>query len=197
MAGINVRTVAVIVALALPAVACSDSSGPEGALRNQDAMEIFAELMFAVSMATMGSELGFGEQAASAALSGSGPFSSTVACDGGGSITVSGSSSDNINNSGTGTLTGSYTQTPNNCVVGISRGNVVVSGDPNLTGSWSASYSNGNPVGNMTYSWQGAYRYNGAVSGRCSMNITSSINMSTYSGSVSGTMCGQTINQSY
>jgi len=165
------RTSAVAV-LALFATGCSDSAGPESSLDQVVAMEVYAEVMSAVGEALAGAsfgrpETGMGDRIASAMDS----FTETVACAQGGSITVNLSYTNGVNQNGTGTFSGSFTETFSNCQLMISSGPVTVVGDPNLTGTFSEQMSNWNLVnGSLTFG--GGFRVTGSASGRCKVDLS-------------------------
>jgi hypothetical protein len=120
------------------------------------------------------------------------PLSSTVQCSGGGNISVSGDISGSLSNSGSGMADAKITVTPANC--GVSS--VTFSGEPNITLSSQFSFSDNNGqigvVFPITLSEGGGISFGPNASGTCQLNVTYSINSG--SCSVTGTVCGQSVN---
>jgi hypothetical protein len=189
------RVPVVLLALALPLAACSDDSSTDAqqaALAQQDALQILGELMAALYGGMSGSN-----GLAAASNGASDPFNDTAQCSAGGTISVTGNFTDNLDANGSGTSSGSFTETPNGCKVTTSHGQFTVNGDPNLTGSWSMQYANWSPVGDMTYTLKGGFKFAGPSTGSCAIDITSKTNTSTFTGTVTGKVCGQSVNQTF
>jgi hypothetical protein len=193
-----------LLATLLGAGACSDSTGPDGggaAIRQQEALAIFGELMAAISLAMAGG----GGAATGDGAPGVVPsatvnptsISQSAACSGGGTITITGTVNDNINDSGTGTTTFNWRQKPTGCRVTTASGQYTVDGDPDLSGDFKMSFSNWSPVGETTYTMKGGYRYAGSADGRCAVDVSYSMNTSTYQGRIRGSMCGISLDQQF
>jgi hypothetical protein len=192
-----------LLATLLGAGACSDSTGPDGgggAIRQQEALAIFGELMAAISLAMAGGGAAAGDVAPGvvpAATVNPTSISQSAACSGGGTITITGTVSDNINDSGTGTTTFNWRQKPTGCRVTTPSGQYTVDGDPDLSGDFKMSFSNWSPVGETTYTMKGGYRFAGSADGRCAVDVTYSLNTSTYQGRIRGSMCGISLDQQF
>ena len=120
------------------------------------------------------------------------PLSSTVQCSSGGNISVSGDISGSLSNSGSGMADAKITVTPANCAVS----SVTFSGEPNITLSSQFSFSDNNGqigiVFPIALSEGGGISFGPNPSGTCQLDVTYSINSG--SCSVTGTVCGQSVN---
>lgn len=188
-------------ALALVSVAslsaCSDSGpvGPEETtqLSSQESVVLFHELMSA-ALAAWGAA---GSGASSSAPAAPETFSHTTPCTNGGSVTVSGAFTDHVDSSGTGTISYSMTQTPSSCQVTTSSGNYTMSGDPNIAIAMSYPVSNWQPAGELSWTMKGGFRYSGEANGTCRVDMAYRMNPQTGHGSMEGSICGHSIDQSY
>ncbi len=118
------------------------------------------------------------------------PLSYTGPCSGGGTISVSGDISGTLDTSGDGSFGTQMTITPSNCSVSGTTFN----GDPDITIAGQISFASDNFVYPITFMEGGGIAYGPNPSGTCSVNVTYSITASTCS--VTGTVCGQSVNGS-
>ena len=117
---------------------------------------------------------------------------STVACSGGGTITITSDLSGTLGIGQTGQIDGSITTVPNNC--SVSGSNLVINGDPSIVFDSTIDLSGGQ-LTSMTATETGAISYGPDPTGVCQMNVTSTVNFGkTPSCTFSGTVCGQAIN---
>lgn len=177
--------------------ACSDS-GPVGRedtsqLSSQASVALFGELMSAAFSAWASAGTGASSTAPAAAET----FTHTAPCANGGSVTVSGTFTDNVNSSGNGTISYNMTQTPSSCQVTTSSGNFTMSGDPNVTIAMSYPVSNWQAAGELSWTMKGGFRYGGESTGSCRVDMTYRMNPQTARGSMSGSICGNRIDQSF
>jgi hypothetical protein len=118
------------------------------------------------------------------------PLSYTGPCSGAGTISVSGDISGTLDNSGDGSFGTQMTITPSNCSVSGTTFN----GNPDITIAGQIGLTNDNFVYPITFMEGGGISYGPNPSGTCSVNVTYSINAS--SCTVTGTVCGQSVNGS-
>ena len=122
----------------------------------------------------------------------------TSACAGGGYIHVVGSLSGNIDNNGSGMLLIGITETvlDYRCPEGF-----VVNGDPYISLAGTFSFLNGSPATTQTMSMGGGIKWTRSGSttiGNCQIQLTINFPTATSSGgSISGTMCGVQIHESF
>jgi hypothetical protein len=172
-------------------VACGggeSATGPKGdqlsaAEAQQVAIGLFAEVDSALS------RLGAVAPTAAARSLATQPtqtFSST--CTNGGTLNGSLTFTDGIDNQGTGSLTGSVDVTPNGCKVSTGTRLIAVGGSINFT--FSVTLTQGVQTGNFNFHFGGAFTWSG---GSCPMDYTVSVTPQGKE-TVSGTLCGQTIN---
>jgi hypothetical protein len=110
----------------------------------------------------------------------------------GGTISVSGDIDGTLNNSGSGSVSADITITPANCSVS----NLIVNGDPSISVGGQVSFTdNETPVFPITFTETGGISYGPNPSGSCQLHVTYTIN-SSLSCTVSGTVCGQSVNGS-
>lgn len=153
---------------------------------------------------------GSGPQQAPGAEAAAVPFTFTInesgSCDGGGTVSISGSASGNIDeNNGTGNLSYDYTVTPNGCQVTTESQRVfTITGDPNIKVSGDLELTE--TLFDFTFGYDGKFQWTeGTRSGACGVDVTATIEM-TFSGttgelisvtaSMQGTVCGYTVNRS-
>jgi hypothetical protein len=117
------------------------------------------------------------------------PISSTGPCPKGGTIAVAGDIQGTLNNSGSGSLGAQVTITPANCAVS----NVTFNGDPNISIAGQTNFTNMGPTFPITLMEGGGITFGPDPSGICQLNVTYSIN-SVSSCTVTGTVCGQSVN---
>lgn len=131
------------------------------------------------------------------------PFERTVshtqACEGSGTVAVSGSISGDIDETTqSGTLTLDIRADMNDCRVGTEEGQFVVNTTPDLRMQGDFSFENGQPSGNMSFTFTGSFAWasvEGDRSGSCSIDLSISVS-ATGQGTVTGTACGQNVSQS-
>jgi len=119
------------------------------------------------------------------------PLSYNGSCPGGGAISVSGDVSGTLNNSGSGSIDAQIMVTPANCAVS----SVTFNGNPDITIGGQITFTNAGPTFPMTFTEGGGISYGPNPSGSCQLNVTYSIN-SISSCTVTGTVCGQSVNGS-
>ncbi len=196
----------VIVAAAIAAPGCSDSTGP-GGLTPQASMEIATTLMFEVinigfsAMGgsfdpTLGAVLAADARRAAMASMVT-TISEAVPCDAGGTIVVEGTHTTDISDQGTGSVAFDLSQRPVNCVMATSYGSYTVNGSPALTIEGSLTTTSWN-LGVFTMAYGGGFSWNGpGGSGTCNMNLTYHFDYASYVFSGSGHICGHAVNYSY
>ncbi len=178
---------------------CSSSSNDSQPRINQAvSMEIFSYLMAELMFVGFESGLTLSDDIAHTAikqLNRSLPddYSATVNCSGGGSMSQTGSVTDNLTEEGTGTIETTIVQTISNCGISTSQGLFVVNGNPNLSSWGTMEVESWNPL-TFEFTFEGGYTWQGAnQSGECSMSITQSLDMQNPANfSMSGHMCGYT-----
>jgi len=110
----------------------------------------------------------------------------------GGTISVTGDINGSLSNSGAGSVTGQFTITPTNCSVST----LIINGDPSISVAGQITFtSNETPVFPVTLTETGGISYGPNPSGSCQVNATYTIN-SSLSCTVTGTVCGQSVNGS-
>jgi hypothetical protein len=170
-------------------VACgSDSTAPKSnALTpleaQQVAIAIFTEVSKALATVTFSAPAG---ASSSVAAMPTAPITSN--CTNGGTITGSYTFTNGLDNQGTGTVTGSMTITPNACKVSTGSRVIAVGGSINFT--YSLSYAKYAQAGNFTFHGGGGFTWDG---GSCPMDYTVTLTPQGKE-TVSGTLCGQSIN---
>jgi hypothetical protein len=110
----------------------------------------------------------------------------------GGTISVTGDINGSLSNTESGSVSGQFTITPANCSVS----NLVVNGDPSIDVSGQINFTAGiTPTFPIIFTETGGTSYGPNPSGSCQLNATYTINSLT-SCTVSGTVCGQSVNGS-
>jgi hypothetical protein len=118
----------------------------------------------------------------------------TIACGGGGTITITSDLSGTLGTSNSGQIDGTITAVPTNCSVAGS--NLVINGDPSVVFDNTIDISAGQLM-SMTATETGAISYGPDPAGVCQINVASTVTFGkTPSCTFTGTMCGQTINAS-
>jgi hypothetical protein len=123
---------------------------------------------------------------------------SIVDCSGGGTVSVTGSNTGDLDYSNTGSATISLVYTPTNC--SIQGTNLVTNASPGLAFAGSLFYFYGG-VSSFTVTETGSITYGPNPSGVCQTNLTIAANFegdaqhTTEACTLTGTACGQTINQ--
>lgn len=127
-------------------------------------------------------------------------ISHTQACPGGGDVSVSGTITGTIDSeTQTGTLSLDLREDMNDCVVGTEEGQFIVNTTPDLHMQGDFGFEGGQPAESLTFSFTGSFAWSaveGDASGSCEIDLTVTVSPSTQSGTVSGTACGEEINQS-
>lgn len=187
---------ALVAATAFTVAACGDS--PVGVEADLSTAQV-EEMMDAMSaIGAFSSPFGFSVQSlgdkVSMAVT---PINETADCPNGGSVSTSG----NINiNETTGNFTAQLTNTYNSCKATSSAGRVwTFNGDPNISQTMTFTSNQTTGAFQMTGSQNGALRFSSSqATGRCSISLNYSVSMSAQgaeTGSVTGTVCGQSVNQ--
>jgi hypothetical protein len=117
------------------------------------------------------------------------PVTFSGPCPGGGTIGVNGNFDFTLNNSGDGSDSSSLKITPTNCSVS----NLTINGDPNITVATQINITNDAPAFPITLTETGGISYGPNPSGSCTVNATMTIS-SSLSCTISGTICGQSVN---
>jgi hypothetical protein len=119
---------------------------------------------------------------------------STVACSGGGSITITSDLSGSLGADNSGQIDGSITTVPTNC--SVTGSDLVINGDPSVVFDSTIVIAAGQ-LTSMTSTETGAISYGPDPSGVCQINLSNTCNFGkSLSCTVSGTMCGQTMRSS-
>ncbi len=121
------------------------------------------------------------------------PISDSVACSGGGTISVAGDVDGALNSSGGGSIQTQITVTPASC--SVSNSNLVINGDPSVTVDSQINFTASAPAYPITFAETGGISYGPKPSGSCQINVTSTINSAT-SCTITGTVCGRSVNGS-
>ncbi|MGA2979125.1 MAG: hypothetical protein ABSD76_06005 [Terriglobales bacterium] len=122
-----------------------------------------------------------------------------VACSGGGTVSISGSLSGDMNFTATGGTSGMLTNTPTNC--SIPGTNLVMNGNPSLAFNSVINFFYGGPS-SFTVTETGPITYGPNPTGVCQTNLTITASIegdaehTLLSCTLAGTACGQTISQS-
>jgi uncharacterized protein (DUF3084 family) len=119
------------------------------------------------------------------------PVSYTGSCPGGGTISVTGAFNFTLNTSGDGSDSTTLTVTPASCSVS----NLTINGNPDVTVATQIQIQDDAPAYPITLTEGGGISYGPNPTGSCSINATMSINSAT-SCTITGTICGQSINGS-
>lgn len=135
-------------------------------------------------------------------------LSETVPCEGGGNVSINGSVTGNINQTGSGgTISFNYTAAPSGCAVSTSGGKTfTISGDPNIKAQGDFTFS----ISGTSETFQGSLNYDGKFSwtssdgraGACGVDLTANYDFSfsgtgtTGTAALTGTVCGVSVNRS-
>ena len=199
------RTAALLSVVAL--AACGDGNGPALITLNQAQAE---DLMDALASAgafdpSTGLSVAQAARASNAAVVANAVFTTTVEasgpCPNGGTAGINGSMTLNDNNAPTITMTMQVAQTFSGCRSTSTEGNLwTFNGAPNIASSFSMTMNESTSAFSMTGTQKGALDVTGPEgSGRCpidiSFNFTGNDQTGTFSGSVTGTVCGVSISQ--
>ena len=168
--------------LAFTVAACGDSTAPKINLTEEQVMDMLE------AMAAVNSVGALGAQAAIITVS------ETVSCPNGGSTSVNGSVNDN---NGSNTATIQATQGFSNCAATSDAGRVWTF-NGSITTNFSVTVNQDTEEFSMTGTQVGGINASSDLgSGGCEINITMTLTSSAagFSGSISGTACGHTIQQ--
>jgi hypothetical protein len=119
------------------------------------------------------------------------PISYDGACPQGGTIAVAGDIDATLNGAGSGSVSSQVTITPANCAVS----SLVISGDPNIGVGINMNFTDSAPVFPITLTEAGGISYGPNPSGSCKLNVIYTITSET-SCTITGTVCGQSVNGS-
>ncbi len=172
--------------------ACSDSvDANEGAIDQAVSMEIFSQLntqIMTIAFSTAATK--------TASTLDDIVIDRTVDCDGGGSVTVTGTiTSQNFDENGTGTFGYDLRQKPSGCRITTSQGPFSVDGDPDIRVSAAVDYDEWVPQGVFEFGYKGGYKWSGPDgSGGCRIDLDYAFNYTTQKMSMKGRMCGYDFN---
>jgi hypothetical protein len=127
------------------------------------------------------------------------PIAASVECNGGGTVAVAGSNFGELDYYNTGNATGTLTYVPTNC--SIPGSTLTMNANPGLTFTSAMFYFYGG-VSNLAVTETGPIKYGPKPDGVCQTNLTIAASFegnnqhTLLSCTLSGTACGQTINQS-
>ena len=185
------------VALTVFTLACGDATAPEVNLTQAQVSDMLDAMS---SVSSFGSGPGAGlyrSGSAPGTANATATISQTVACPNGGSATVNGTATDNPT---AGTVTVQITQSFSACAATSSEGRLwTFNGDPNIVTNISASSNVTTGAFSMTATQVGGIKFASELgSGSCQINLTLTMsgNESSFSGTLSGTACGQTVQRS-
>lgn len=186
--------------LAALTMACGDSTGPTAKLSEEQVADMLDAMSAVVSLADIPATGGlaaerFGTVTTSANATVS--VSQTVDCPNGGTASVNGSVTEN---QAAGTVTAQMTQNFSGCRATSEAGRLwTFDGNPNIVTNLSASYNETTGAFSLTATQVGGVRVASDVgSGSCEINLTLTMSGSqtSFTGSLSGTACGRSIQQS-
>lgn len=192
------RSLPLAVALIFVA-ACGDSTGPGSGVTSLSDSESNALATEVVNAAIDA----MNNPSASPALTASVPvniqYSRTQACPAGGNISVSGSLTGAIDDTGSGALWLQVMETLTDCAHVFRGSTVVTNGSPDISLTGTFTYLNGSPATQQSLSIGGGFSWTAdpGGSGFCAVNL--SINLATSASgttTVSGTVCGNQVNMS-
>lgn len=122
-------------------------------------------------------------------------FSASSSCSGGGTVDVQVSVTENLDNQGSGSTSITENATLNGCSAAAATRQLSMTGSTSATASW--QYSNWDAVGNVGWHMSGNINWSGGTgSGTCSVDLTVSLDVNTFHGTMSGSACGQSYSQS-
>ena len=183
------------VALAVFTLACGgDSTAPNVNLSEEQVGDMLDAMSVVSAFDASGSSaLRAGGQMASATLS----FANSVSCPNGGNASVNGTVSDGATQ---GSATLHITQNFSACAATSEQGRVwTFNGDPHIVTDVTTSYNQTTGAYSMTATQVGGVRFSSNLgSGACEVNLTFTLtgDQTSFSGTLSGTACGRTIQQS-
>jgi len=188
--------------------ACDSATAPNDAINQADVNQL-ANDVDAISITTLGDAgaspffPGFSLNASDAPFSAAvtavnRTFTNTHSCPAGGSVTISGSTvgtSDPVAHNLAAVTTA--TKTDAACAFNSRLGVLTITGNPNVKLTNTVNVVAGKPVGPQTQTHKGSFNWTrGTKSGTCDVDVTSVFNPTAGTFTVTGTMCGRTINVS-
>ncbi len=117
----------------------------------------------------------------------------TTTCTAGGSLHILGSMTGNIDNSGSGVLLLQVTETITDWKC---DSNLVINGDPDISVAGNMNFLSGAMSSAATFSFGGGIKWGTSASQSCPISLTVLINTD-MTGEVSGTVCGNQVNESF
>jgi hypothetical protein len=198
------RLLSVVAALAVLTLAAScggDSTGPKSGLSAAEEQQVTAAVFTEISTALAQSggysvsSIANGRLATTARLAQANATTTTISVSGdcslGGHITSTMTSTDNIddNGTGTGTVTGQFNIL--GCVVSTGTRNITVDGNPNIALELSMSFAQ-YELTQMSWKMNGGFKWNG---GSCDLHYNTTLN-GDFKGSGSYSVCGHSYSYS-
>lgn len=185
------------------AAACDGGNGPSGSaeLTAAEAAEL-ARAMFGVASGLASSGMSGGARFNAAPMeqnSFTTPVQETVPCDPSGNVAVAGSVTVNFDNLATGmSMTADLSAAPAACAHRMENGDVItVTGDPDLDIQMSVA-ATPDALTRLQVTETGAFKWTrGGASGRCTVNLGSSLNATTQMVTVTGTFCGFPVSETF
>ncbi|HEY9226142.1 MAG TPA: hypothetical protein VIP11_05815 [Gemmatimonadaceae bacterium] len=178
-------------ALAMVAACGGSSTGPteKNAMTAQEAVIVASGIMTEMSRALSSStaRLNISAGLLNVSTRPTETFNST--CANGGKISGSMTFTDNINSAGTGTFSGTMTATSQGCMV--SNGSRLIAVGGQWTFDYNMSFNQFAQVGDFTWRATGSFNWEG---GNCSIDYTMKLSAAGH-GSITGTFCGVSLNQ--
>lgn len=194
--------VTIAILLAVLCCGCGNSKGPSGptGLSTEQAAAAATQIgqTFVASSAQMGASFCGNPFAPQEQFPCTISVASDVPCSGGGTVAVTGTNNGDLDYSNTGGATGTLTYTPTNC--SIPGSTLVMNGTTGLTFTTSLFYFYGG-VSNFTTVETGPISYGPKPHGVCQTNLSITASFegdnqhTVISCTLTGTACGQTINQ--
>ena len=186
-------------AVAALTLACGDSTGPTVQLSEAQTGDMLSAMSAVSSFGDVSAASGMSANRSGASLrmaNATMNFSQTVSCPNGGNASVTGSANDNTPN----TVVLQITQGFSGCAATSEHGRVwTFHGDPNIVTSVTATHDQATGVYSMTATQVGGIRFESDLgSGKCQVDLTFTMNgdANSFSGTLNGTACGHTIQQS-
>ena len=122
------------------------------------------------------------------------PITRSVPCQGGGSITVQGSYTNDLGTTGTGTVAFDLRQRPSDCVMSTSQGAYTVNGNPEFAVAGTLTVA-GWSLGVFHFVYDGGFRWSGpGGSGSCAIDLTYDFDYANSTFTGAGHMCGYPLN---
>jgi hypothetical protein len=205
------RSVLLLAALATVQAGCGGKGSTENTdtkLTAQESSAVYTAISLAVAQAFSHVSYGAPPNGPSPASSTfSGPVNASGTCSAGGTSSVTGNYSGNLNSGTGGTYTYEYNYTFtlsfNGCKVQSGTETISLEGNPNLTvtGNYNGSYNGSATTFHYEYDQNGGIQFdiNDGRSGTCTIDytVTADYNGTKTSGSASGSICGTNITYSF